>query len=152
MKLPLLLTNNKTRLHVGNVRGVGSRGEAPDKQEFQMKVIVGKLLTKKRRRKRLQPDIEYCKNATSEEKFLQFLDYYKGLPFKDIYKKYNETLDWKRKRDNKFRSANWKCEKCKGRNKLQVHHKNYKKWFDVTMKDLIVLCDKCHREEHPDKV
>lgn len=115
-----------------------------------MKIQVPKP-KKRRRYKRQKPDIEYCKNATSEEKFLQFIDYYKGLSFKDIYLKYTKTLDWKRKRSNKLRGAKYKCQKCPSKNKLQVHHINYKKWFDVTMKDLIVLCHKCHRLEHPDK-
>lgn len=118
-----------------------------------MKLFISKFY-KRKRGKRQKPDLEYCKSATNEEKFLQFLDYYKGMSFKDIYFKYTKTLDWKRKRDNKLRVAKYKCQNdgCKSKQKLQVHHINYKKWFDVTMKDLIVLCDKCHRKEHPDKV
>ena len=120
-----------------------------------MKVYIpkwaGRKIKKKRRKKRVA-DVEYFKAAPSEEKFKQFCDYYNGLEFKQIYYKYTKTLDWKRKRTNKFRSARWKCQKCGSKGRLQVHHINYKKWFDVTMKDLIVLCDKCHRAEHPDKV
>lgn len=44
-----------------------------------------------------------------------------------------------------------KCEECKSRFRIQVHHIRYRNIFDVKLFDLQVLCFKCHKKKHKRK-
>ena len=66
-----------------------------------MKIFVPKPKKIKKRKKwrqynRYFTDKEYPKDATAEEKFELFCEYYEDLSFKFIYKKYTKSQDWKK--------------------------------------------------------
>jgi 5-methylcytosine-specific restriction endonuclease McrA len=64
--------------------------------------------------------------------------------YRDIYLK---TDHWKELKHKKLQSQN-KCERCDNPNNLDVHHLRYKHLYDVLEEDLMVLCRKCHSDEH----
>jgi len=63
------------------------------------------------------------------------------------YKEYLECPIWKDKKKMMLESYP-NCQKCKSKKGLQVHHKTYRHLGSEPEKDLIVLCIKCHKEEH----
>jgi len=58
------------------------------------------------------------------------------------------SLHWKTLRAQKLESVGRKCADCGTSKKLQCHHLKYRSIFNVTLSDLQVLCEKCHRKEH----
>ena len=65
------------------------------------------------------------------------------------YQAYLLSPEWKAKRKRILKRANNKCENCGSKEKLNVHHKTYKRIFKERDSDLIVLCqNKCHRRAH----
>ena len=64
------------------------------------------------------------------------------------YREYLSSYKWKKKCEEKKKSVGYKCEKC-GRDKylckLSVHHLTYEHFGDEPLKDLEVLCDRCHK-------
>lgn len=72
-----------------------------------------------------------------------------GLNFRDWYRTiYLKSGHWKDLRKSKFNEVGRRCQHCGYGKKIQVHHKQYRKIFDVQLSDLEVLCDLCHRQEH----
>ena len=67
---------------------------------------------------------------------------------KEIYKAYLRTPEWKAIRLEVINDRQGKCERCQSTKNLQVHHKTYKNLFNESLKDLELLCSKCHREHH----
>ena len=65
------------------------------------------------------------------------------------YKKYLQTPEWKEIRLKKLKSAYFRCELCnKSGSALRVHHRTYERRGNEWLKDLIVLCKKCHEKFH----
>ena len=65
------------------------------------------------------------------------------------YQEYLQSEDWQQKRAQKFREArHHRCAICRSRTSLEVHHLNYRNWFDVQMSDLRILCRRCHEVAH----
>ncbi|OGP68123.1 MAG: hypothetical protein A2031_03720 [Deltaproteobacteria bacterium RBG_19FT_COMBO_43_11] len=60
------------------------------------------------------------------------------------YKKYIQSLEWKKKRDKAFEILGRKCAKCKRKDNLEVHHKNYENLYEERVNDVVVLCTICH--------
>ncbi len=69
---------------------------------------------------------------------------YHGL----TYFEYLCTDHWIAIRAVAIREAGFQCELCGSGIKIEVHHKNYKRLGNETLKDLIVLCKKCHKGKH----
>jgi len=77
---------------------------------------------------------------------------------KKIYKKryipyQNQLLDkrWLNKREHVFKLKGRKCSVCGATHNLQVHHLRYfnnKYAWEYKMKDLVVLCESCHKRKH----
>lgn len=67
---------------------------------------------------------------------------------KEIYEAYLRTPEWKAIRLEVINDRHGKCERCQSTKNLQVHHKTYKNLFNESLKDLELLCSKCHREHH----
>lgn len=61
--------------------------------------------------------------------------------------KYLKSTHWYELRNKKLSMVN-ACEKCKASTHLDVHHLNYRNLYDVELSDLMVLCRKCHTDEH----
>lgn len=68
-----------------------------------------------------------------------------------IYKDYLNSKDWKQKKttkeERKFGSKK-RCAICASKEKLNIHHLNYKNLTDVEQKDLVILCNRCHFLAH----
>lgn len=68
------------------------------------------------------------------------------------YRAYMVSTEWVR-RSNELRGfAEWKCEGC-GRERtdtrpLDVHHLTYERLGNERAEDLVVLCRRCHEEQH----
>jgi hypothetical protein len=63
------------------------------------------------------------------------------------YVNYLKSSHWKKLSRQKLNQVG-KCETCGSINNLEVHHKRYKKLFDIELSDLMVLCRKCHLIRH----
>ena len=73
----------------------------------------------------------------------------KSMQYSDFLK----TQYWEGVRCYKLRKADFKCELCGTKGKLNVHHRTYENHGlehrrSVADKDLIVLCEKCHKKFH----
>lgn len=64
------------------------------------------------------------------------------------YLKYLESDHWKNLRSRALIKAGHQCELCHHPRRLEVHHLMYRRLFDVTLDDLIVLCAACHSRAH----
>lgn len=63
--------------------------------------------------------------------------------------KYLKSEHWGNLRIEKLASVNARCKKCNLRDlSNDVHHLRYRKLYDVTLDDLVVLCRKCHERAH----
>lgn len=71
------------------------------------------------------------------------------LSTKELYGLFLDSEWWRRLTWEKKRSVGNRCELCGGVNELQSHHVFYRpNWFDTQLKDLLVLCCKCHEKQH----
>ena len=68
------------------------------------------------------------------------------------YERYLRSAKWKKKRSRAIRRAGNKCQRCGASkwSKLEVHHLTYERLGKEADTDLMVLCQKCHRETHSD--
>lgn len=58
---------------------------------------------------------------------------------------------WMKLRNAALERDGYKCQACKGVDRLQVHHVKYIKGgriWDSPMKDLVTLCESCHKGIH----
>ena len=67
---------------------------------------------------------------------------------KRLYHKYLRSWAWKQKRKEILKYYKYQCQKCKTREKLQIHHLNYRSLYREKMKDVLVLCCSCHQFIH----
>lgn len=71
---------------------------------------------------------------------------WKSLGFKS-YKEYLLSYLWESKKELMLDLFE-KCYSCNSTKNLQVHHKNYERCGNEGIRDLVVLCKKCHGDEH----
>lgn len=69
------------------------------------------------------------------------------------YSPFLNTPYWDAVRNYKLKKANYRCELCNAKAKLNVHHKTYEHhgqehFKHIADKDLIVLCEECHAKFH----
>lgn len=69
-------------------------------------------------------------------------------PSREVYLRYLQSPEWRRVRDAAIRHASWRCERCKGKRDLQVHHRTYARLGAEWPEDLEVLCAGCHGDHH----
>ena len=73
---------------------------------------------------------------------------------KEEYTAYKDQLEdpnWKAFRSFIFKVRGTKCEICGSKKNLQIHHPRYQencKAWEYTCKDVIVVCDDCHKKIH----
>jgi hypothetical protein len=60
------------------------------------------------------------------------------------YTQYLRSELWQQRRQAKLQQAKYKCQYCKERGYLQVHHLNYDHFGDEQSNELIVLCPAHH--------
>lgn len=65
-----------------------------------------------------------------------------------IYTDYLQTEHWKKLRKKKFQKQGGCCCTCGTTKNLQAHHIKYGNLFDITTKDLRILCKRCHKLLH----
>ena len=70
---------------------------------------------------------------------------------KNEYLEQYKNPKWQKIRLEILERDNWACQKCgDDESQLQVHHRQYvygKKVWDYPIKELITLCNDCHKEE-----
>ena len=64
------------------------------------------------------------------------------------YKQYLKTAHWQTVREQALDFAEHRCQLCNGYNSLNVHHNTYQNIWSEKYRDLIVLCDSCHKRFH----
>lgn len=65
------------------------------------------------------------------------------------YAKYRKGQHWRWLRRAVFARDGWRCVKCRGRERLQCHHKFYRARFEDSVPgDCLTLCRVHHRLEH----
>jgi len=68
--------------------------------------------------------------------------------YKESYHNYLDSEDWNIVRNIVLTRAKFKCEKCKNKEHLDVHHLSYKSVFNEKLNHLVILCRDCHSEQH----
>jgi hypothetical protein len=65
------------------------------------------------------------------------------------YEEYLRTEHWLKTAQRARRAADYKCQLCnRADSELHVHHRTYERLGEEYLKDLIVLCEECHRRFH----
>lgn len=66
------------------------------------------------------------------------------------YNKYQYLIspEWKAKRKQVLKAANYSCQRCKAETDLHVHHISYKNLFRENPEDLVAICSDCHTYIH----
>lgn len=64
------------------------------------------------------------------------------------YRDYLLTDHWIGLRGAKIEDAGFRCERCKRKSQLEVHHLHYNTLWHEKLTDLEVLCGRCHNEHH----
>ena len=64
------------------------------------------------------------------------------------YLKYLRSTTWASLRKKVLGRDKYRCQICKSKKKLEVHHKTYKRIGKERIGDLITLCNICHRKIH----
>ncbi len=72
----------------------------------------------------------------------------KANAYKEKYREYLLSPEWRNKRKEVLIDRNNKCERCGSNNRLEVHHKTYERIFNEDLSDLELLCKPCHKKEH----
>lgn len=66
------------------------------------------------------------------------------------YSDYLKSEWWRLRRWSRLRNAKFRCEKCGAKGEsLHVHHLNYDRLGRERHFDLMVLCEPCHKTQHP---
>lgn len=90
-------------------------------------------------RPRKQPSVIPQAEAIPEE-----VKRLRAMPYAD----YLQTPHWKQIRAMALHQANYRCQLCNGKEKLQVHHRTYERLGCEWLEDLTVLCRGCHELFH----
>jgi len=67
------------------------------------------------------------------------------------YNQYLQSADWQQKRSEKLLrkyGTKKRCSICASKEKLNIHHLNYRNLYDVEQSDLRILCERCHKLTH----
>lgn len=62
------------------------------------------------------------------------------------YNKYIKSNEGKEKRKFAFKAVNYQWTRCGKKDKLQVHHLNYRYLYKERLNDVRVLCERCHKD------
>lgn len=64
------------------------------------------------------------------------------------YEDYLLTPEWQDTRRRALVKAGHRCERCRARDGLEVHHLTYERKGHELPEDLTVLCRRCHEAAH----
>jgi hypothetical protein len=65
-----------------------------------------------------------------------------------LYALYLRSPIWRLRRRLWILQAGGRCERCRSRRRLTIHHHSYHRLGHERRADVAVLCWNCHREEH----
>lgn len=68
---------------------------------------------------------------------------------RDTYAVYRGTPQWKERRMEITELQRHRCAGCGSQERLHVHHRHYRTLKNEFPTDLVALCARCHRREHP---
>lgn len=74
--------------------------------------------------------------------------HYKPIARKDVYQEYRMSDRWYKKRRKAIYRSNFKCARCGSAINLNVHHITYERIFFEDDRDLVCLCENCHKQIH----
>ncbi len=67
----------------------------------------------------------------------------------DRYKEYLNSGEWKYKKSQKLKQANFKCDGCnESAGAMEVHHLTYDRIGQELLTDLVAYCIECHKVAH----
>lgn len=90
-------------------------------------------------------DVEWYKQEMQHKKEqLQTTFELRRMPYAD----YLKTYHWQYVRSRALESAHNKCQLCYSCDRLEVHHRTYKRRGSELPEDLTVLCHNCHEKFH----
>ena len=72
------------------------------------------------------------------------LQHLKSIP----YIQYLRTDHWQFQRKRALGFAKYRCQLCDSGDHLHVHHRTYERRGEEYLRDLLVLCQDCHRKHH----
>ena len=67
----------------------------------------------------------------------------------DEYRKYINSGEWRELREKALDFYGHECGRCGSKYLLHIHHKHYRNFMKERIEDLMILCESCHMEEHP---
>ena len=67
------------------------------------------------------------------------------------YLEYMQSDQWRTKRKYAIHKAGYKCDICRSKLCLEVHHKTYENLGNEKDEELQVLCKRCHKDLHYQK-
>ena len=71
---------------------------------------------------------------------------------KETYKTYLNSEHWSNLRQDAWYHYGYRCFFHKHRTMyVDIHHVNYRNWYDCTIKDVMPLCRECHNRAHSDE-
>ncbi len=90
-------------------------------------------------------ELNSARYAEQEQRYRQRLRELKTMSYRD----YLQTPEWKERRAARLKAARYSCQVCNARNiTLNVHHRTYVRRGEEFARDLIVLCEGCHKLFH----
>ena len=64
------------------------------------------------------------------------------------YIEYIHSELWRSRASEMIRKAGYRCQQCGSIGRLQVHHNAYNRLGAELDSDLLVVCEKCHKNLH----
>ena len=90
----------------------------------------------------------YSFYAPNHDVISKFVKGAKKIEPKSKYHKYLLSSQWNAKRKKTLARDKHKCTKCGNTTELRVHHLTYDNIFHEPLKDLVTLCEACHKQVH----
>lgn len=72
----------------------------------------------------------------------------KKLPYLEDYKNYLKSPHWQKTKERFYVFFEKKCQRCESREKINLHHTDYRNLGIEKEGDLVPLCQNCHTELH----
>lgn len=132
-----------------SIEGKKYREQLKQREEQYTKTIIENYINPSCSWKKEVPKKEYYNRL---DDYMRYADEDKiAEEIKELdYRDFLQTPYWKAIAYEKKRKSNFKCELCNNEGLLNVHHKTYERhgYEFYNLKDLIVLCDDCHKKFH----
>lgn len=132
-----------------SIKGEEYREQLKQREEQYTKIIIENYINPFCSWKKEVPKKEYYSRL---DNYMHYADEDKiAEEIKELdYRDFLQTPYWKAISNEKKRKSNFRCELCNNKGLLNVHHKTYERhgYEFYNLKDLIVLCDDCHKKFH----